>query len=61
MTIGIVGGGPGGLYFALLMKKLNPAWPIELVEQNSANNTYGWGGVFAGRAWSFLEVSDAEG
>jgi len=50
MKIGIVGGGPGGLYFALLMKKLNPAWPIELVEQNSANNTYGWGVVFSGRA-----------
>ncbi len=60
MKIGIVGGGPAGLYFALLMKKLNPAWPIELVEQNSANNTYGWGVVFSGRAVSFLEASDPD-
>ncbi len=58
MKIVIVGGGPAGLYFALLMKKLNPAWPTELVEQNSANNTYGWGVVFSGRALSFLEASD---
>jgi len=60
MKIGIVGGGPAGLYFALLMKKLNPVWPIELVEQNSANNTYGWGVVFSGRALSFLEASDPD-
>jgi len=60
MKIGIVGGGPAGLYFALLMKKLNPAWPIELVEQNSANNTYGWGVVFSGRALSFLAASDPD-
>jgi len=60
MKIGIVGGGPAGLYFALLMKKLNLAWPIELVEQNSANNTYGWGVVFSGRALSFLETSDPD-
>ena len=60
MKIGIVGAGPAGLYFALLMKKLNPAWPIELVEQNPANNTYGWGVVFSGRALSFLEARDPD-
>ena len=60
MQIGIIGGGPAGLYFALLTKKLHPDWPIELVEQNSANNTYGWGVVFSGRALSFLEASDPD-
>ena len=58
MKIGIVGGGPAGLYFALLMKKLNPSHEIRLVEQNPPNNTYGWGVVFSDRALIFMEDSD---
>lgn len=58
MKIGIVGGGPAGLYFALLMKKLDPSHEIRLVEQNPPNNTYGWGVVFSDRALTFLEDSD---
>lgn len=57
MKIGIAGGGPAGLYFALLMKKLKAAHEIRLLEQNSANATYGWGVVFSDRAVSFLENS----
>ena len=60
MKIGIVGGGPAGLYFALLMKGLNPSHEIRLVEQNAPNNTYGWGVVFSDRALSFLEESDPD-
>lgn len=58
MKIGIVGGGPAGLYFALLMKKRNPRHEIRVFEQNSAENTYGWGVVFSGRALAFLADSD---
>jgi anthraniloyl-CoA monooxygenase len=43
MKIGVVGGGPSGLYFALLMKKQNPAHQVTIVEQNPAGATYGWG------------------
>src|SRR5260370_11787509 len=60
MKIGIVGGGPAGLYLALLMKKSDPAYQITIVEQASAGATYGWGVVFSSRAVSFLKESDPE-
>lgn len=58
MNIGIIGGGPAGLYFALLMKKRFPGYRVRVIEQNSANATYGWGVVFSGRALSFLSAND---
>src|SRR5258708_1737431 len=59
MKINIVGGGPGGLYFALLMKKQDPSHHIVVYEQNPADATYGWGIVLSDRALSFLQSVDA--
>lgn len=58
MKIAIIGGGPGGLYFALLMKKHFPSNQVRVVEQNPADATYGWGVVFSGRTLSFLSEND---
>ena len=47
MKIAIVGGGPGGLYFAALMKQLDPSHDITLWERNAATDTFGFGVVFS--------------
>lgn len=47
MKIAIVGGGPGGLYFAALMKQLDRSHDITLWERNAASDTFGFGVVFS--------------
>ncbi|WP_067537292.1 bifunctional salicylyl-CoA 5-hydroxylase/oxidoreductase [Nocardia crassostreae] len=47
MKIVCIGGGPAGLYFALLMKQLDPAHDITVIERNRAYDTFGWGVVFS--------------
>ncbi|MES3034772.1 MAG: bifunctional salicylyl-CoA 5-hydroxylase/oxidoreductase [Gemmatimonadota bacterium] len=47
MKIVCIGGGPAGLYFALLMKQADPAHDITVVERNKPYDTFGWGVVFS--------------
>ncbi|KUJ77942.1 salicylyl-CoA 5-hydroxylase [Ruegeria marisrubri] len=47
MKITVIGGGPGGLYTALLTKKARPDWEIEVFERNRADDTFGFGVVFS--------------
>lgn len=47
MKIAVIGGGPGGLYFALLTKKRMPHCEIDVYEQNRADDTFGFGVVFS--------------
>ena len=47
MKITVIGGGPGGLYTALLTKKARPDWEIEVYERNRADDTFGFGVVFS--------------
>ena len=54
MNIGIVGGGPAGLFFAYLMKRHDPRCRIRIVERDSAAATYGWGVVFTDIALTFV-------
>src|SRR5436190_6526778 len=58
MKINIIGGGPAGLYFAILMKKVNPAHQIRIYERNGPNDTFGWGVVFSGKTLANLRAAD---
>jgi 2-polyprenyl-6-methoxyphenol hydroxylase-like FAD-dependent oxidoreductase len=60
MRIGVIGGGPAGLYFGLLMKTRDPRHEIHLMEQNPPDATYGWGLVFAAPTLRLLADSDPE-
>ena len=60
MRIVCIGGGPAGLYFALLMKQLDPAHRITVVERNRPYDTFGWGVVFSDATMDNMRQWDAE-
>lgn len=60
MKLTIVGGGPAGLWFALLMKKRDPALSVTVVERNTADNTFGFGVVFSRKTTNLLHACDDE-
>ena len=59
MEINIIGGGPAGLYFALLMKRHDASHRVTVFERNPPDATFGWGVVFSGRTLSNLREADA--
>ena len=58
MKIAIIGGGPGGLYFAALMKQLDPAHEVTVWERNAAEDTFGFGVVFSDETLGGIESAD---
>ena len=59
-TIEILGGGPAGLYTAILVRWLMPHVKVRVTEQNPRGATFGFGVVFSDRALEFLEADDPE-
>ncbi len=58
MKIAIVGGGPGGLYFAALMKQLDPTHEVTVWERNAPDDTFGFGVVFSDETLGGIENAD---
>ena len=60
MQIVIVGGGPAGLYFSVLMKRRDPSHQITVLERDGPNDTFGWGIVFSDQTFDYLRDNDRE-
>ena len=60
MNVVVVGGGPGGLYAALLMKRRDPRAQITVVERHRPDDTFGWGVVLSDQTVANLRAADAE-
>ncbi|PWJ76361.1 2-polyprenyl-6-methoxyphenol hydroxylase-like FAD-dependent oxidoreductase [Pseudaminobacter salicylatoxidans] len=58
--IEILGGGPGGLYTAILIRRLLPHVKVRVTEQNPEGATFGFGVVFSDRALDFLKADDPD-
>ncbi len=60
MRILVIGGGPAGLYFSLLLKKARPDAAITVIERNPANVTWGWGVVFSDETLEHFREADPQ-
>jgi anthraniloyl-CoA monooxygenase len=60
LDIACVGGGPGGLYFSLLMKKADARHRVRVFERNRPSDTFGFGVVFSDATMAGIAEADAE-
>jgi anthraniloyl-CoA monooxygenase len=60
VKVAVIGGGPAGLYFALLLKKARPRVAITVFERNRADDTFGWGVVFSNQTMEAFRAADTE-
>ena len=55
-----LGGGPAGLYSAILLRKALPAARVEVYERNRPDDTFGWGVVFSDQTMENFSTADLE-
>ena len=60
MRIACLGGGPAGLYFAILMKLSDPRHDVVVIERNKPYDTFGWGVVLSDETLTNLARNDAD-
>src|SRR5579871_493361 len=58
MRIAVVGGGPAGLYFAILIRKIRPDWSVTVFERNAPTDAFGFGVVFSDETLTVFEHAD---
>lgn len=58
MRIATIGGGPGALFFAILMRRAFPDARVTVHERNRADDTFGWGVVFSDETLGHVEAAD---
>ncbi len=58
MRIAVVGGGPGGLFFATLIRRADPSVEVTVLERNRADDAYGFGVVFSDRTLAGIHDAD---
>ena len=59
MKVDIIGGGPAGLYFSVLVKKSFPEAEVAVTERNRADDTFGFGIVLSDETLNNLRAADA--
>src|SRR5881409_1258011 len=60
MRIAVAGGGPGGLYFSILIRKVRPDWEVTVFERNAPTDAFGFGVVFSDETLTVFEHADPE-
>jgi len=58
VKVAIIGGGPAGLYLALLLKQADPKHQISVLERNQPDSTFGWGVVFSDQTLDNFRAAD---
>ncbi|MCZ0999492.1 FAD-dependent monooxygenase [Streptomyces mirabilis] len=58
MRIAVAGGGPGGLFFATLIRRADPSVEVTVFERNRASDTFGFGVVFSDRTLAGIHEAD---
>ncbi|MET9801599.1 bifunctional salicylyl-CoA 5-hydroxylase/oxidoreductase [Streptomyces sp. NPDC006368] len=58
MRVAVIGGGPGGLYAAALLKRLGPTRDITVWERNAPDDTFGFGVVLSDETLGGIEHAD---